>query len=128
MSIPESLGFLPISLPSFLKNIITHNNSQLKIATLGQALTQASCPRNIQCPLQHALGVQLHSQYASHNLIETLHSMGLCCSFKSARDYEKCAAIIDGNTIHKSDNSFIQYVADNVDHNICTLDGHGTFH
>ena len=54
--------------------------------------------------------------------------MGLFCSFKSARDYEKCAAIIDRNTIHKSDTSFIQYVADNVDHNICTLDGHGTFH
>ena len=24
--------------------------------------------------------------------------------------------------------SFIQYVADNVDHNVCTIDGHGTFH
>ena len=23
---------------------------------------------------------------------------------------------------------FVQYGADNVDHNICTLDGHGTFH
>jgi len=23
---------------------------------------------------------------------------------------------------------FVQYASDNVDHNICTLDGHGTFH
>ena len=28
----------------------------------------------------------------------------------------------------KNDQSFIQYIADNVDHNIRTLDGHGTFH
>ena len=33
-----------------------------------------------------------------------------------------------GTQVPFSEGSFIQYVADNVDHNICTLDGHGTFH
>ncbi len=27
-----------------------------------------------------------------------------------------------------SQESFVQYVADNADHNLCTLDGKGTFH
>ena len=89
---------------------------------------QASCPRGFQCPLQLSLGVQLHSQYASRNLINILHSLGFCCSYESAREYEKCAAVSEGTSLMKSENSLIQYVADNVDHNICTLDGHGTFH
>ena len=33
-----------------------------------------------------------------------------------------------GTQVPFSEGSCIQYVADNVDHNICTLDGHGTFH
>ena len=27
-----------------------------------------------------------------------------------------------------SENSFVQHIADNADHDTCTLDGHGTFH
>ena len=89
---------------------------------------QACRPRALEFPLQIGLGVQLHSQYGSYSLIETLHSLGLCCSFKTARTYEKCAVISLGTYIYDFQESFIQYVADNVDHNVCTIDGHGTFH
>ena len=34
---------------------------------------------------------------------------------------------VDSDTI-KKDASFLQHVADNVDHNVRTIDGHGTFH
>ena len=77
--------------------------------------------------MQISLGVQLHSQYASYNLIESLHAMGLCCSFKTARKYEKSATITFGTDVPEGDKSFIQYIADNVDQNICTIDGNGTF-
>ena len=128
LSIKDSLNFLPDFLRLFLQTLIVHKDSDLKIAAIGQAIIQASRPRSVQCPLQLALGIQLHSQYASHKLIESLHSMGLCCSFKTARKFEKSASVTEGTDVHISEGSFIQYVADNVDHNICTLDGHGTFH
>ena len=43
--------------------------------------------------------------------------------------FEKCAAVSHGYDIAiASSGSFIRSVADNVDHDICTLDGWGTFH
>ena len=54
--------------------------------------------------------------------------MGYCWSFKTACKYEKAAAMALGTDIPKTEESFIQYVADNVDHNVCTIDGYGTFH
>ena len=54
--------------------------------------------------------------------------MEFCCPHKTVRDFEKNVAVVDGTDIEINENSFIQYIADNVDHNICTLDGHGTFH
>ncbi len=55
--------------------------------------------------------------------------MGFCSSYYTVQNYEKSAAVSQGTDIPGYEaGSFIQYVADNVDHNIRTLDGHGTFH
>ena len=111
-----------------MQEIISLKDSTLKIASTGQALIQASRPRGLQAPLQIGLGVQLHSQYASYNLLTSLHSMGFCCSYDEARNFEKNSAVSQGTYIPHSEHQFIQYSADNVDHNICTIDGRGTFH
>ena len=43
--------------------------------------------------------------------------------------FEQNAAHSHGTDIpNLTTQQFVQYAADNVDHNICTLDGHGTFH
>ena len=42
--------------------------------------------------------------------------------------FERNAAHPHGTDIPNLTTEFVQYAADNVDHNICTLDGHGTFH
>ena len=120
--------FLPESLKLFLISIISTSNSTLRIASLGQAIMQGSRPRGIQAPLQIGLGVQLHTKYASRNLLDYLHSMGFCCSYNEARKFERNAAISQGTDIPFSEKQFIQYLAGYVDHNICTLDGNGTFH
>ena len=44
------------------------------------------------------------------------------------RKYERNVTVAVGTNIPTSQGSFIQYVAHNVDHNLYTLDGHGTFH
>ena len=89
---------------------------------------QGSRPRGIQAPLQIGLGVQLHTKNASRNLLDSLHSMGFCWSYNEARKFERNGAISQGTDIPFSEKQFIQYSADNVDHNICTLDGNGSYH
>ena len=70
-----------------------------------------------------------HLGLASRFLIDTLNSHGFTCSYSEVKKYEKSAAVAQGTDIpdHSAEQR-IQYVADNVDHNVATLDGSGTFH
>ena len=89
---------------------------------------QAVRPRVLLVPLQVGLGIQLHHHYASRFLIDTLHQHGVCCSYNQFHQFEQSAVLNYGTDIPNHSSQFIQYVADNVDHNIRTLDGNDTFH
>ena len=55
--------------------------------------------------------------------------MGFCCSYHEVLKFSKSAAKEQGTDLTcYEDGKCVQYVADNVDHNIRTLDGLGTFH
>lgn len=55
--------------------------------------------------------------------------MGFCSSYDKVKKYERSAATTHGMDIPGFTSShFVQYAADNVDHNIVTLDGLNTFH
>jgi len=83
-------------------------------------------PRVIIAPLQLGLGVQLHHHFASKFIIDTLFNLGFCSSYNEVTRFERSAAgtRIDGI----GESTVVQFAADNVDHNIRTLDGHDTFH
>ena len=68
------------------------------------------------------------NQFASRLLIDTLYAHGFCISYSEVQKFIKCAAISHGTNIPDYFLQAIQFAADNVDHNICTLDGFGTFH
>ncbi len=63
-------------------------------------------------------------------MVDTLHSLGFCCSYSEVRKFRYCATISNSQEKEQSTttNTVTKYVADNVDHNLCTLDGKGTFH
>ena len=62
-------------------------------------------------------------------MIETLHNIRFCSSYKEVQRYEQNAAVGNDSEIPQTTTEqFIQYVANNVDYNIQTIDGHGTFH
>ena len=104
-------------------------NVDVKMAAIGQAIIQATRPRVILSPLQLGLGVQLHHHFASKFLIDTLHKHGFCCSYSEVKQFERSASIARADDIpHYFPGQFIQYVADNVDHNVSSLDGKDTFH
>ena len=104
-------NFLPKTLKLFLEGIIVGKDN-VKLASIGQAVIQAAQPRVIIAPLHVCLAVQLHHNFASRFLIDTLHCYGFVLLTKRfscltrmlrwTRDYN---------------GEFIQYVADNVDHN-----------
>ena len=70
-----------------------------KLLLLYEPLSQAARPQVFITHLQLGLGVQLHHYFGSKYLIETLYPGQL-----------------------------VQYVGDNVDHNIHTIDDKDTFH
>ena len=124
-----NMDYVPTSLQLFLLQLIDSTKKERKVASIGQAIIQASMPRKgIIAPLQLGLGVQMHHLFGSKYLIEILHSMGFCSSYQEVQRFEASAATSQGPGVDKTDHQFVQFVADNVDHNSCTLDGYNTFH
>ncbi|VDI49934.1 Hypothetical predicted protein [Mytilus galloprovincialis] len=67
--------------------------------SIGQSIVQAAAPRMFMLPLQLALGVQLHHNFSSRFLIDTLNSLGFCSSYTEIQKFECCAAAEKGNDI-----------------------------
>ena len=92
-SIQLNNEFIPDSPMSTLSNIISAKDSKLKIAAIGQAIVQAIRPRNLIVALQAGLGIELYHQFASKFLIETLHAIGVCCSYSEVLKFEQSATV-----------------------------------
>ncbi|KAG1647735.1 hypothetical protein GQR58_030367 [Nymphon striatum] len=64
-------------------------------------------------------------------LIDELSHLGFCSSYREVSRFKQSSmATEDASEVAVTlpPGSFAQYVADNVDHNLCTLDGKKTFH
>ncbi len=127
--IDEALGFVPDSLRLLLKTVMCGQNVSVKVASLGQAIMQATRPKALMAPLQIGTGIQLHHNFGSKFLISFLHGLGYCSSYYDVQKFSRVASVVQGlNTELFVPGQFIQHVADNVDHNTCTLDGNISFH
>ena len=64
-------------------------------------------------------GVQMHRQFGSRFFIDSLHSHGFCSSYSEVKKLERSAAYRQEMEIEGINNdTFIQHIADNIDHNI----------
>ena len=71
----------------------------------------------------------MHHHFGSKFLIDTLNSLGFCSSYTEVQKYEVASATNWDIELEKDRiDQTVQFVADNVDHNIGTIDGHNTFH
>ena len=128
-SIKSNINLLPETLKCFLKELCSGKDTDLKLAAIGQAIIQAAKPRILILPLQIGLAIQLHHQFGSRFLIEIINKLGFCSPYQEVQKYESNAAVSRGVDIPGNiKENFIQYIADNVDHNTRTIDGHNTFH
>ena len=122
------LNFVPDSLKLLLERILVDKDVGLKLASIEQAIMQAARLRVLLAPLQVGLGLQIHHHFASCFLIDSLCRHRFCCSYQEVKRFGKNAAVDQATDTPNHTSEFAQYVADNVDHNIRTLDGNDTFH
>ena len=128
-SVELALGFLPESLRVLLELLLTGQDISKKVASIGHAIVQAIHPRVIIMPLQLGLAVEMHHHFASRYLIDTLNEHGFCSPYHEVQRFERNAAVTSGTDVpNYTDSDYIQYIADNVDHNVRTIDGYNTFH
>ena len=126
-STEKSLEWIPPKFPLFLQNICKY---LLKQSSIGQVIVSAARPRSCIVPILFGLGVDVDHVFGSRWLIDHLNKLGFCISMNEVTRYKQ-SVIVKGNydsEFSKLARSFTQWSADNVDHNVRTLDGKGSLH
>uniref|UniRef100_A0ABD2WYE4 Uncharacterized protein n=1 Tax=Trichogramma kaykai TaxID=54128 RepID=A0ABD2WYE4_9HYME len=125
---------IPKKLKYFLEKLILNRYRKEKnsvhyepsIISIAHAIMSAMFPLLIHSSLQIAVGIALHRKFGSKELVDMCHTMGFSCSYNEVRTYETSAVM--QAEIQVKDDTFVQFVCDNADWNLETLDGKGTFH
>lgn len=123
-------SFIPESLETFVNIVLGRNRNSVSTSRRKKAISEviiSSCrPRSYISPLLLELGVFLHRNYASRNLIDVLSSLGFSVGYNEIQRCEYSILVSEQEETHSD--GFIQFAFDNADFNIRTLDGHSTFH
>ena len=119
---------LPSGMKSFLEILVKND---LKQESIGQAILYASKPRSFIPPVLFGLGVEVDHLFGSRWLIDELNRLGFSVSYSEVLRFKQ-SAVKEDDTSKTFETlvpgTFTQFVGDNVDHNLNTLDGKGTFH
>ncbi len=119
--------WIPGHLQTFLKIIIP---SELKQNSIGHSIVQSS-RRKVITPTLFGLGVEMDHVFGSRWLIDEMSRLGFSITYDEVNRYKQSviqSESLDSLLSEYFPGTFTQWVADNVDHNVATLDGKGTFH
>ena len=119
--------WIPESLRLFL-GIFT--NSRIQKESIGQCIVKTVTATKIP-PILFALAVEVDHLYGSRWLNDELFKLGFAISYSEVKRFKQASLSQPVDQQMKrfiSEDGFTHFIADNVDHNISTLDGHGTFH
>ena len=119
------IDFLPPSLRLLMELLIGSSSKQ---ASLGQNLLKAMKPNTVIQHLLFGLRVEIDLAIGSKNLLTELSKLDYSISYDEIKRYKQSLVKNESNSIASAVTEFTQFVADNVDHNDCTLDGKGIFH
>ena len=124
--------WVPQSLQLFMKYLVP---DKIKRMAINQCIVQASRPRSVIAPVPCALGVHVEKTFGSKSLLTILSRLGFCITSDEVLRFKQSAVEADlleeadELEINEDENTpFVQWVADNADHNTITLTGKGTFH
>ena len=129
-NLDQDMEWIPDSLKLLLSYLI---HTKLKQLTIGQCIVQAAKPRSLLRPGPFGLGVELEKSFGSKWLLNHLAKLGFSVSSDEVLRYKQStiehSKQRDNEIVYeRNTSSFTQWSADNVDHNIITLTGKGTFH
>ncbi|GBN34519.1 hypothetical protein AVEN_7102-1 [Araneus ventricosus] len=98
-----------------------------KILSVIHSIISSVCPWSFVSAVQLVrIGVFLHRCFRSRHLINMLHSLNWSISYSEICRYETSVTMSTSSEVQA--NGFVQFVFDNADNNIRTVDGHGIFH
>ena len=118
-------NWLPQSLKTLLEILIPN---ELKRIAIGHSAVKA-CRKNLLSPLLFGLGIELDHSFGSKLLNNHLSRFGFSITNDEVRLFKQTLMEKSEEALPKiPDGSFVQWIADNFDHNVRTLDGKGTFH
>lgn len=131
VELDSALSFAPDTLRTLLNGLFVGKVTSRKVAGIGQEIVQAAA-RAVIAPLRLGLAVQAHHMYRSQFLVDTLHGMGFASSYKEVLRFEKHTVDSVAPDMLADDTDVLDmtllFAGDNVDQNILTIDGKGTFH
>ena len=83
-------------------------------------------------PLLFGLSVELDNLLGSRWLTDELFKLGFGISYNEVSNFKQACVISKSNVLELQQDddysTFTQFIADNVDHNLVTLGGKGSFH
>ena len=103
----------------------------VKRSSICQCIIKASRPRTALPPLLLGLGIECDHVFGSKWLVNELFKLGFPISYSEVNRFKKSVVAnqpMGNSVINSYPKVFTQFAGDNVDHNIKTLDGSGTFH
>ena len=124
----KNINWLPIHLRLLMEHLI---KNPLKQASIGQALVHAIKPRSSLPPVLFGIGVEMDHLFGSKWLLSELNRLGFSLNYKEITRYKQsvvCNEDINMFIKHALKGCFGQWSADNVDIQVCTLDGSGNLH
>lgn len=101
-----------------------------KCLALAHAIMIAVRPKSFLSSIMTAVSVFIYKKFGSKHLLHLLSSMGFSASYEEANRLEGSYVLQarQGAKIVESAVPFSQFIFDNADFNVNTLDGHHTFH
>ena len=127
-NIEKSREWIPHHLQPLIKTIVS---SELKQNSIGQCIVQAARTRSVITSTLFGLGTEVDHVFGSKWLINELSQLGFSISYDEVNRYKQ--SVIQSENLENllteyPQSTFTQWVADNIDHNVATLTGEGTFH
>ena len=105
--------------------------SELKQNSIAHSIIQSALPRSVITPTLFGIGVDMDHVFGSRWLVNELSQLGFSISYDEVKRYKQ--SVIQSESLNSLlteyfPGTFTQWVADNVDHNVASLDGNGNLH
>ncbi|XP_065911780.1 uncharacterized protein [Dysidea avara] len=120
--------WIPLHLQTFLKIVI---QSELKQNSIGHSIVQSARPRSVITPTLFGIGVEMDHVFGSRWLVNELSRLGFSITYDEVNRYKQSviqSESLDNLLAEYLPGAFTQWVADNVDRNVASLDGNGSLY